>query len=83
MGEDLARIARDGGIRYFLISFTDLFGVVRSKLVPAAAIGEMQKAGAGFATSARRTPTSSPSPTRRASPSCHGSPRSPGSRAIW
>jgi glutamate---methylamine ligase len=49
MADDLARIARDGGIRYFLISFTDLFGVVRSKLVPAAAIGEMQKAGAGFA----------------------------------
>ena len=27
----------------------DLFGVLRSKLVPAQAIGEMQKNGAGFA----------------------------------
>ena len=49
MAKDLARIAKDQGIRYFLISFVDLFGVLRAKLVPAAAIGEMQKAGAGFA----------------------------------
>ena len=41
--------AKEKGIRYFLISFTDLFGVVRSKLVPAAAIAGMQKNGAGFA----------------------------------
>jgi glutamine synthetase len=34
---------------FFLINFTDLFGVQRSKLVPAQAIGEMQKTGAGFA----------------------------------
>src|SRR5262249_39214003 len=34
---------------YFLISYVDLFGTVRAKLAPAAAIGEMQKAGAGFA----------------------------------
>ena len=37
------------GIRYFLISFTDLFGVMRAKLVPASAIEGMQKDGAGFA----------------------------------
>jgi len=49
MAKDLARIAKDQGIRYFLISFVDLFGVLRAKLVPASAIGEMQKAGAGFA----------------------------------
>ena len=36
-------------IKYFLISFVDLFGVLRSKLVPAHAIKEMQGAGAGFA----------------------------------
>jgi glutamate---methylamine ligase len=46
---DLAAIAREKGIRYFLISFTDLFGVTRSKLVPASAIADMQAAGAGFA----------------------------------
>ncbi|MDE2673985.1 MAG: type III glutamate--ammonia ligase [Paracoccaceae bacterium] len=37
------------GIRYYLVSFTDLFGVVRSKLVPAAAIDDMREEGAGFA----------------------------------
>ena len=36
-------------IKYFLISFVDLFGVLRAKLVPARAIGDMQKDGAGFA----------------------------------
>ncbi|MEM8877845.1 MAG: type III glutamate--ammonia ligase [Pseudomonadota bacterium] len=46
---DLAKIAKDRGIRYFLISFVDLFGVLRSKLVPARAIGDMQVEGAGFA----------------------------------
>ncbi|MEO1839548.1 MAG: type III glutamate--ammonia ligase, partial [Candidatus Lambdaproteobacteria bacterium] len=49
MSVNLANVAREKGIRYFLISFTDLFGVVRSKLVPAAAIEGMQKNGAGFA----------------------------------
>ena len=46
---NLATVAKEKGIRYFLISFTDLFGVVRSKLVPAGAIAGMQKDGAGFA----------------------------------
>lgn len=31
------------------ISYVDLLGVLRSKLVPRAAIGKMQKLGAGFA----------------------------------
>ena len=46
---DLAKIAAERGIKYFLISFTDLFGAQRAKLVPAAAIGQMVKDGAGFA----------------------------------
>jgi glutamine synthetase len=46
---DLANIARERGIRYFLISFVDLLGHLRAKLVPAAAIATMQKNGAGFA----------------------------------
>ena len=46
---DLASVAETQGIKYFLISYTDLFGSQRAKLVPAAAIGGMQKAGAGFA----------------------------------
>ena len=49
MSVNLANVAREKGIRYFLISFTDLFGVVRSKLVPVSAISGMQKDGAGFA----------------------------------
>ncbi|HMB76644.1 MAG TPA: type III glutamate--ammonia ligase [Kiloniellaceae bacterium] len=49
MAKDLAKIAKDRDIKYFLISFVDLFGVLRSKLVPASAIGGMQKDGAGFA----------------------------------
>src|SRR6516164_2150155 len=46
---DLAQTAKVKGIKYFLISYVDLFGTMRAKLVPAAAIGEMAKAGAGFA----------------------------------
>jgi glutamine synthetase len=46
---DLAVAAKERGIRYFLISYTDLFGTQRAKLVPAAAIAEMARAGAGFA----------------------------------
>ncbi|MCU0551415.1 MAG: type III glutamate--ammonia ligase [Leptolyngbya sp. Prado105] len=45
----LSQIAHDQGIRYFLISFTDLFGVQRSKLVPAESIDQMASDGAGFA----------------------------------
>ena len=49
MAKDLAQIAKQKGIKYFLISFVDLFGVLRAKLVPAAAIKDMQRDGAGFA----------------------------------
>ncbi|MBL8691422.1 MAG: type III glutamate--ammonia ligase [Rhodospirillaceae bacterium] len=49
MATDLAKAAKDRGIKYFMISYTDLFGTQRAKLVPAAAIGAMQKSGAGFA----------------------------------
>lgn len=46
---DLKHAANELGIKYFLISYVDLFGGLRAKLVPAAAIGGMQKSGAGFA----------------------------------
>ncbi|MCP5201098.1 MAG: type III glutamate--ammonia ligase [Gammaproteobacteria bacterium] len=49
MAIDLAQTAKTRGIEYFLISFVDLFGVLRAKLVPAAAIKAMQRDGAGFA----------------------------------
>ncbi len=48
-GNSLKGAAKSLGIRYFLISFVDLFGVVRAKLVPASAIEDMQAEGAGFA----------------------------------
>ena len=49
MPKNLSQIAKQKKIKYFLISFVDLFGVLRSKLVPSQAISEMQKNGAGFA----------------------------------
>ena len=49
MEKKLSKIAKIKKIKYFLISFVDLFGVLRSKLVPTRAIDEMQKNGAGFA----------------------------------
>ena len=45
----LSELAGDRQIRYFLISFTDLFGVQRAKLVPAQSIDAMAENGAGFA----------------------------------
>lgn len=49
MAKDLAKIAKDRKIKYFLISFVDLFGSLRAKMVPARAIAGMQRNGAGFA----------------------------------
>ena len=49
MNKNLAAIAKQKRIKYFLISFVDLFGVLRAKLVPAQAIAGMQRDGAGFA----------------------------------
>ncbi|KTR06343.1 glutamine synthetase [Aureimonas ureilytica] len=49
MTVDLSAYAAERGIRYFMISYTDLFGGQRAKLVPAQAIGEMARDGAGFA----------------------------------
>ena len=49
MTKDLAAFASENGVKYFMISFTDLFGGQRAKLVPAQAISDMQTEGAGFA----------------------------------
>ena len=46
---DLAEFAKEKGVKYFMISFTDLFGGQRAKLVPTQAIADMQEEGAGFA----------------------------------
>lgn len=49
MTKDLAAFAKEKGVKYFMISFTDLFGGQRAKLVPSQAIADMQEDGAGFA----------------------------------
>ena len=46
---NLSEVAKKKKIKYFLISYVDFFGILRSKLVPAHSIKEMQKDGAGFA----------------------------------
>ncbi|MEZ7812813.1 MAG: glutamine synthetase type III [Paracoccaceae bacterium] len=49
MTKDLAKWAKEKGVKYFMISYTDLFGGQRAKLVPSQAINEMAVDGAGFA----------------------------------
>jgi len=49
MAVDLAEFAKERGVKYFLISYTDLFGGQRAKLAPAQAITDMAADGAGFA----------------------------------
>ena len=49
MAVDLRKFAEDKNVKYFMISYTDLFGGQRAKLVPTQAINEMQHEGAGFA----------------------------------
>jgi len=49
VAKDLEAIAKAKKIKYFLVSWVDLFGSLRAKLVPARAIKGMQKDGAGFA----------------------------------
>ncbi len=49
MTQSLEEFARASGVKYFMISYTDLFGVQRAKLVPAQSIAMMQDEGAGFA----------------------------------
>ncbi len=46
---NLEDYAREQGVKYFMVSYTDLFGAQRAKLVPAQAIAAMQAEGAGFA----------------------------------
>jgi len=45
----LSTVAKERGIKYFLVSFSDLRGVQRAKLVPAASIDKIATEGAGFA----------------------------------
>ena len=45
----IAAAGTERGVKYYQFSFVDLFGVQRSKLVPASAVEGMAKDGAGFA----------------------------------
>jgi glutamate---methylamine ligase len=45
----LGSYGKERGIKYFLISFVDLFGTMRAKIVPATAIDSVARSGAGFA----------------------------------
>ncbi|WP_374309517.1 type III glutamate--ammonia ligase [Methylocella sp.] len=49
MSTKLSEVAKERGIKNFLVSYTDLFGNMRAKLVPARAIDKMARDGAGFA----------------------------------
>ena len=49
MDLDLVSYAKQRNVKYFMISFTDIFGSQRAKLVPSSAINGMQSEGAGFA----------------------------------
>jgi glutamine synthetase type III len=46
---DLSQRLQELELPFVLISFTDLFGIQRAKLVPAAAVAAMAEQGAGFA----------------------------------
>ena len=43
---DLLKTAKELGIRYFLVSYSDILGTSRSKLIPASAIPEVAEKGA-------------------------------------
>lgn len=45
----LAELAKEHGLKFFLVSYTDLLGGTRAKLVPAAKIGAVERDGAFFA----------------------------------
>lgn len=49
MSSALPQLAQQQGIKHFLVSFSDLSGAVRAKLVPARAIADTCEQGAGFA----------------------------------
>jgi len=46
---NLKELCKQHGVKYVLVAFVDLFGVVRSKLVPASAAESTESGGAAFA----------------------------------
>jgi glutamine synthetase len=49
VANNLAEFAKAKNVKFFMVTYTDVLGYQRAKLVPARAIVEMQKNGAGFA----------------------------------
>lgn len=49
MAKNLGEFAKKNGIKYFMVTFTDLFGSQRAKIVPARIIDDVAEGGAGFA----------------------------------
>ena len=49
MAEDYRSVIQERGIAYFLCSFVEMSGIPKAKLVPASALEDMVKEGAGFA----------------------------------
>lgn len=49
LGKPLAELAKEHGLNFFLVSYTDLLGGTRAKLVPAAKISSVEQEGAFFA----------------------------------
>ena len=47
--KEIADSGKQSGIKFYQFSFLDLFGVQRSKLVPASRVEEIAEGGAGFA----------------------------------
>ena len=47
--KDIAERGKASGIKFYQFSFLDLFGIQRSKLVPASRVAEIAEDGAGFA----------------------------------
>ena len=45
LSTDLSVLAKQKRIKFFMVSFVDLFGILRAKLVPAGAIKGIQKDG--------------------------------------
>ena len=80
--QDLVEFSKKHKIKYFMISFTDLFGAQRAKLVPAEAISEMQKDGAGFAGFATWLDMSPAHPDMLAVPDAHSVIQLPWKREV-
>ena len=45
LNSDLSVFAKQKNVKFFMVSFVDLFGILRAKLVPAGAIKGIQKDG--------------------------------------